>query len=97
MSLDTVVTIIDNDTRLKAGQLRYMIKGSEAEIFDTYVFPEYRRQKLMSNLLKRVSSELKTSGVSKMKLRYFDEGARIAWEKMGFREIGKSGRMELDL
>ena len=97
MSLDTTITIVDNDKRLKAGQLRYMIKGSEAEIFDTYVFPEYRRQRLMSNLLKRVTSELKISGVSKMRLKYFDEGARIAWEKMGFKEIGKNGHMELDI
>ena len=97
MSLDITVTIVDNSTGLKAGQLRYIIKGSRAEIFDTYVFPDYRRKKLMSNLLKRVTPELKMSGVTKMKLKYFDEGARIAWEKMGFREIGRSGHMELDI
>ncbi len=100
--LDTTVIMVDKDTGEKLGQLRYITRRSnedisEAEIFDTYLFPEHRRKRLVSNLLKKIIPELKVSGVSKISLKYFDDGARIAWEKMGFVQNEKSGRMELDL
>ena len=94
---DVMVTIIDKETEKKAGQLRYHIKDSEVEIFDTYLFPEYRRKKIMSSLLKKIISELKVSGTSKIRLKHFDENARIAWERMGFRLIDDKGHMELCL
>jgi len=95
--LDVTVTLIDNNVQEKAGQLRYIIRGSDAEIFDTYLFPEYRRKKMMSSLLKKMIPELKLSGISKVKLKYFDEDARKAWEKMGFQHTGKQGHMELHI
>jgi GNAT superfamily N-acetyltransferase len=94
---DTIITMVDKDTGEKFGQLRYIVKDSEAEVFDTYMFPEYRRKKMMSDLLSKVIPELKVSGVSKISLKYFDDGARMAWEKMGFVQIGKSCLMELNL
>ena len=94
---DVTITIIDKETEEKAGQLRYHIKDSEVEIFDTYLFPEYRRKKIMSSLLKKITSELKVSGTSKIILKYFDEDARIAWERMGFRLVDEQGHMELFL
>ena len=97
ISLDVTITIIDKDTDQKAGQLRYNVIDSEIEIFDTYLFPEYRRKRIMSSLLKKITSELKMSGVSKIRLRYFDEGARMAWESMGFRQVDEKGNMELYL
>ena len=81
----------------KAGQLRYIAIDSEVEIFDTYLFLEYRRKKIMSSLFKKITSELKISGVTKIKLRYFDEDARMAWESMGFRQVDEKGNMELYL
>lgn len=100
--LDTTITIVEKDTGERLGQLRYVTKDSdedilETEIFDTYVFPEYRGKKIMTSILKKIVPELKVSGVSKVSLKYFDDGARVAWEKMGFRHIGQSGRMELDI
>lgn len=95
VSLDVTVSLIDNNIKEKVGQLRYIIRGSDAEIFDTYLFPEYRRKKMMSSLLKKMIPELKMSGISKVKLKYFDEDARIAWEKMGFIHTGNEGYMEL--
>lgn len=97
MLLCTTVTIIDKETEEKAGQLKYIIRDSEVEIFDTYVFPEYRRQNIMSNLIKKIIPELKISGISKVRLKYFNEDARIAWESIGFSQIGKEGHMELDI
>lgn len=94
---DITITIIDKNTEQKAGQLRYHIKDEEAEIFDTYLFPEYRRQRIMSSLFKKMTSELKVYGVSKVRLKSSDEGARMAWESMGFRQIGEKGHMEFDL
>lgn len=93
--LDVTITIVDNDTKEKAGQLRYIHKGSEIEILDTYIFPEHRGKKIMGSLLRRVISELRISGVSKLRLQYFDDDARAAWEKMGFKRAEKSGHMEL--
>lgn len=95
--LDTTITIIDKDIGEKLGQLRYITRGSEVEIFDTYLFPEHRRKKMMSNILKKIVPELKASGISKISLKYFDDDARIAWERMGFVKVGEGGRMELDL
>lgn len=97
VSLDVTITIIDKETREKAGQLRYHAIDSDAEIFDTYLFPEYRRKKIMSSLLKKLASEFKISGISKIRLKQFDEDARIAWEKMGFRQVDEKGHMELYL
>lgn len=97
MLLDVTVTIVDKDIQEKAGQLRYVIKDTHAEIFDTYLFPDHRRKKIMSNLLKKIIPGLKATGISVVKLKYFDEDARIAWERMGFRHIDKKGNMELDI
>lgn len=95
VSFDVTITIIDKDTNQKAGQLRYHAIDSEVEIFDTYLFLEYRRKRIMSSLLKKITSELKISGVTKIRLRSFDEDARMAWESMGFRQVDVKGNMEL--
>lgn len=97
VSLDVTITIIDKETKEKAGQFRYHVMDSEAEIFDTYLFPEYRRKKIMSGLFRKIISEFNLSGVSKIKLRVLDEVARMAWENMGFRQIDDKGNMELYL
>lgn len=97
VSFDVTITIIDINTNQKAGQLRYNIIDSEVEIFDTYLFPEYRGKRIMGSLLKKVTSELKISGVTKIVLRTFNEDARIAWKSMGFRQVGDNGDMELCL
>lgn len=97
VSLDITITIIDKDTKEKAGQFRYHVIDSDVEIFDTYLFLEYRRKKIMSSLFKKITSELKMSGVTKIKLRYFDEDARMAWESMGFRQVDEKGNMEFYL
>ncbi len=97
VSFDIIITIIDKNTNQKAGQLRYNVIDSDVEIFDTYLFPEYRRKRIMSSLLKKITSELKMSGVSKIRLRPFDEDARMAWESMGFRQVDENGNMELYL
>jgi GNAT superfamily N-acetyltransferase len=97
VSFDVVITIIDKDTKEKAGQLRYHIIDSDVEIFDTYLFPEYRRRKIMSSMLKKITSELKMSGIKKIKLRHLNEDARMAWESMGFRQVDEKGNMELYL
>lgn len=96
ISLSATITIID-DTKEKIGQLRYHIIDSEAEIFDIYLFPYYRRQKIMSNLLKKMTNEFKVSGVKKIKLRYLDDIAHMAWRSMGFIQVDKNGNMELYL
>ena len=97
VSFDIIITIIDKNTNQKAGQLRYNVVDSEVEIFDTYLFPEYRRKRIMSSLLKKITFELKMSGATKIKLISFDEGARMAWESMGFRQVDVKGNMELYL
>jgi GNAT superfamily N-acetyltransferase len=94
---DVIIDIIDEDTKEKAGQLRYNIINSETEIFDTYVFPEYRRKKIMTNLVKKIIPELKMLGVTKIKLRYLNDTAREAWESMGFIKVDDKGNMELYL
>jgi len=91
------ITIIDKETEEQAGQLKYIIKDSEVEIFDTYLFPAYRRRKIMSDLLWKITSELKVSGISKISLKYFDDDSRVAWEKMGFKQVDGKNRMELDI
>jgi len=95
MLLDVTITLVDKDVQEKAGQLRYAIKDTHAEIFDTYLFPDHRRKKIMSNLLKKIIPGLKATGVSTVKLKYFDDDARKAWERMGFRHVDKEGHMEL--
>jgi Acetyltransferase (GNAT) family len=95
--LDTTITIVDKDIGEKLGQLRYITRDSEVEIFDAYIFPEHRRKKMMSGILKKIVPELKVSGISKISLKYFNDDACIAWEKMGFVKVGENGRMELDL
>ena len=97
ISLDVTITMVDNSKQEKAGQLRYIIKGSEAEIFDTFVFPEYRRKKMMSSLVKKMIPELKVSGISKVKLKYYNDEARAAWESVGFKKADKEGHMELNI
>lgn len=94
---DVTITIIDKDTKEKAGQLRYHAIDSEVEIFDTYLFPEYRRKKIMSSLLKKIIYEFKVSGITKIRLRQFDEYANMAWESMGFRRVDENGNMEIYL
>lgn len=97
VSFDITITIIDKETKEKAGQFRYHVIDSEAEIFDTYLFPEYRGKKIMSGLFRKIVSEFNVSGISKIKLKVFDEGARMAWESMGFRQVDDKGNMELSL
>ncbi len=95
--LDVTVTILDKNMQEKAGQFRYIVKDTAIEVFDTYLFPEYRRKKIMSSLIKKIIPELKASGISKVRLKYFDEDARIAWERIGFKQIDKNGNMELHI
>ena len=97
VSFDVIITIIDKDTNQKAGQLRYNIIDSDVEIFDTYLFPEYRRKRIMSNLFKKITSELKISGVKKIRLKPLDEDGRMAWESMGFIQVDEKGNMEFYL
>lgn len=97
VSLDVIITIIDKNTKEKAGQLRYNAIGSEVEIFDTYLFPDYRRKGIMSNLFKKITSGLKISGITKVRLYQFNDDARIAWESMGFQQVDEKGNMELYL
>ncbi len=97
VSFDVTISIIDKDTNQKVGQLRYHAKDSEVEIFDTYLFPEYRGKKIMSSLFKKITSELKISGITKIRLRTLDEYARMAWESMGFRHVDEKGNMEFYL
>ena len=94
---DVTITIIDKDTEEKAGQFRYHFNDTDVEIFDTYLFPEYRRKKIMSSLFKKIVSHLKLSGASKIRLKHFDDDARLAWERMGFKVIDEKGHMELCL
>lgn len=94
VSFDVVITIIDKNTKEKAGQFRYSIIDSDVEIFDTYLFPDYRDNKIMSSLLKKIIPELKISGIKKIKLRASNDVARIAWESMGFRQVDEKGNME---
>lgn len=94
VSLDITITIIDKDTKEKAGQFRYHVIDSDVEIFDTYLFPDYRDNKIMSSLLKKIIPELKISGIKKIKLRASNDVARIAWESMGFRQVDEKGNME---
>lgn len=56
VSFDITITIIDKNTNQKAGQLRYNVVDSEVEIFDTYLFPDYRKKRIMSSLLKKITS-----------------------------------------
>lgn len=97
ISFDVIITIIDRDKKEKAGQLRYRTIDSDIEIFDTYLFPGYRREKIMSSLLKKIIPGLKISGVAKIKLSTLDDTARIAWESMGFIQVDEKGNMELYL
>lgn len=96
LEFDVIITIIDKDTKERAGQLRYSVVDSEVEIFDTYLFPEYRGNKIMSSLLKRIIPGLKISGITKIKLKSSD-GPRIAWENMGFIQVDEDGNMEMML
>ncbi len=95
--LDVTVTILDKNIQEKAGQFRYIVKDTVAEVFDTYLFSEYRRKKIMSSLIKKIVPELKASGISKVRLKCFDEDARIAWERIGFKQIDENGNMELHI
>lgn len=96
ISFDVTMTIIDNNTQEKAGQFRYVVKDTIAEICDTYLFPDYRRQKIISSIFKRMIPELKICGVSKIMLKCLNEDARIAWESMGFMQVG-NGHMEFHI
>ncbi len=94
---DVTITIIDKETNQKAGQLRYHAVDADVEIFDTYLYPEYRGKKIMSGLLKKLILQLKASGINRIRLKFFDDKARTAWEKMGFRQTDEKGYMELNL
>lgn len=98
MSFDIIVTILDKNTKEKAGQLRCCITDYEAEIFDTYMFSEYRGKGIIRHVFKKIASELKKSGILKIRLKHLDGDAHAFWKKMGFEKVdSRNNIMELDL
>lgn len=98
VSFDITIVILDKNTKEKAGQLRCCITDSEAEIFDTYMFSEYRDKGIISNIFKKIASELKKSGILKIRLKYSYGDAHDFWKKMGFEKVDhRNNIMELEL
>lgn len=98
---DIDIMFIDDDKKEIAGHCNYSITenngNNEGLIYDTYLYPEYRRKKIMTTYINDILCDMKCMGANKVKLNASSNEACMVWEKFGFIRIDKKGNMEIDL
>ena len=70
----------------KIGQLVYEITGNKAIIYNTFIYPEYRRKGILKTYLPVILSMIKDNRISIINLSVLSEDAKSVWERLGFKE-----------
>ncbi len=91
------LVFIDDDIKEIAGHCKYSIKNKIGEISDAYLYPNYRKKKIMSTYIDNILCDMKCMGAKKIRLFTLLDEERIIWEKFGFHQIDEKGNMEIDL
>lgn len=91
------LVFIDDDVKEVVGHCIYSIKNKIGEIYDVYLYPDYRRKKIMKTYINDILCDMKCMGANKIKLYALLEEERIIWEKFGFKRINEKGNMEIDV
>ena len=96
---DIDLVFIDDDIKEVVGHCKYSysIKNKTGEISDTYLYPDYRRKKIMSTYINDILCDMKCMGANKVKLSALLDEERMIWEKLGFKQINEEGKMEIDV
>lgn len=94
---DIDLVFIDDDVKEVVGHCNYSIKNKIGEIYDTYIYPNYRRKKIMSTYINDILCDMKCMGANKIKLYTLLNEERMIWEKFGFIQINEKGIMEIDV
>ena len=94
---DVDLMFIDDDVKEIVGHCKYSIKNKVGEISDAYLYPDYRRKKIMSTYIDDILCDMKCMGVNKIKLFTLLDEERMIWEKFGFHQIDERGNMEIDV
>jgi GNAT superfamily N-acetyltransferase len=74
----TTIDFIDNSID-KVGQLVFEILDNKAIIYDTYIYPDYRKKGILKTHLHTILSRIKKYGVTHLELSVLNEEAKLAW------------------
>ncbi len=94
---DIDLVFIDDDIKEIIGHCKYSVKDKVGEISEAYLYPNYRRKKILSTYINDVLCDMKCMGVNKVKLYTLLDEERTIWEKFGFIQTNKKGNMEIDV
>ncbi len=94
---DIDLVFVDDENKEVAGHCNYSVDNKIGNIYDTYIYPDYRRNKIMKTYIENILCDMKCMGVNKVKLSTLSDEARTVWEHLGFNHIDKKGNMELDV
>lgn len=94
---DTDLVFVDDDNKEIVGHCNYSINNNIGNIYDTYIYPDYRGQKIMKKYIDDILCDMKCMGVTTVKLSTLSDEGRIVWERFGFNPVDKKGNMEIDI
>lgn len=94
---DIDLTFVDDDTKEIVGHCNYSIDNNIGNIYDTYIYPDYRGKKIMKTYINDILCDMKCMGINKVKLSTLSDEARIIWERFGFNPVDNKGNMEIDI
>lgn len=80
----------------KVGQLEYEIINDKAIIYNTYIYPKYRRNGILKSCFPTILSIIKQSNISQIELSVLSEDAKRSWICLGFTET-RQNFLRMDL
>lgn len=94
---DADLVFVDDDNKEIVGHCNYSINNNIGNIYDTYIYPDYRGQKIMKKYIDDILCDMKCMGVTTVKLSTLSDEGRIIWKKLGFKHTDKKGNMEINV
>ncbi len=95
--MDIDLVFIDDDVKEIVGHCNYLVENNEGLIYDTYLFPDYRRKGIMTTHINDILCDMKCMGAFKVKLHTLSNDACEIWKRFGFTETNEKRGMEIDV
>ena len=94
---DIDLIFVDDDIKEVVGHCNYSVSDKEGLIYDTYLYPDYRKKKIMSIYINNILCDMKCMGADKVRLHTLSDEAYAIWDRLGFKQYDKKGNMEIDI
>ncbi len=94
---DIDLVFINNETKEIVGHCNYSVENKEGLIYDTYLFPDYRRKGILSTYINDILCDIKCMGATKVKINTLSDEVSKIWEKFGFIKLDKKRNLEIDI